>query len=57
MVDIVALLQCVRPHVTATPVRQLSHIIVAMVALGDTILGILQNLIVLIRSVLSGRRR
>src|SRR5499426_3004229 len=32
MVDIVALLQCVRPHVTSTTVRQLSRIIVAMVA-------------------------
>jgi hypothetical protein len=33
MVDIVALLQCTRPHVTATTVRQLSRIIVAMVAM------------------------
>ena len=33
MVDIVALWQCIRPHVTATPVRQLSRIIVAMVAM------------------------
>lgn len=33
MVDIVALLQCTRPHVTATTVRQLSRISVAMVAM------------------------
>jgi IS4 transposase len=33
MVDIVALLQCTRPYVTATTVRQLSRIIVAMVAM------------------------
>jgi hypothetical protein len=33
MVDIVALLQCTRPHVTAATVRQLSRIIVAMVAM------------------------
>jgi putative transposase len=33
MVDMVALLQCTRPHVTATTVRQLSRIIVAMVAM------------------------
>ena len=33
MVDIVALLHCLRPHVTATTVRQLSRIIVAMVAM------------------------
>lgn len=33
MVDIVALLQCTRPHVTATTVRQLSRIIVAMMAM------------------------
>ena len=33
MVDIVARLQCTRPHVTATTVRQLSRIIVAMVAM------------------------
>ncbi len=33
MVDIVALLQCTRPHVTATTIRQLSRIIVAMVAM------------------------
>ena len=33
MVDIVALLQCARPHVTATTVRQLSRIIVAMLAM------------------------
>jgi len=42
MVDIVALLQCVRPHVTATTVRQLSRIIVAMVAMTGrvTMLGL-----------------
>src|SRR5918911_3308357 len=33
MVDIVALLQCTRPHLTATTVRQLSRIIVALVAM------------------------
>jgi putative transposase len=33
MVDIVALLQCTRPYVTATTVRQLSRIIMAMVAM------------------------
>jgi IS4 transposase len=33
MVDIVARLQCTRPHVTATTVRQLSRIIVALVAM------------------------
>ena len=33
MVDIVALLQCVCPHVTATMVRQVSRIIIAMVAM------------------------
>jgi putative transposase len=33
MVDIVALLQCARPYVTATTVRRLSRIIVAMVAM------------------------
>jgi hypothetical protein len=33
MVDIVALLQWTRPHVTAATVRQLSRIIVAMVAM------------------------
>jgi hypothetical protein len=33
MVDIVALLQCARPHVTATMVRRLSRIIVALVAM------------------------
>jgi putative transposase len=37
MVDIVALLQCARPHVTATTVRQLSRIIVAMVAMTGRI--------------------
>jgi hypothetical protein len=30
MVDIVARLHCVRPHVTATTVRPLSRILVAM---------------------------
>ena len=42
MVDIVALLQCARPHVTATTVRQLSRIIVAMVAMTGrvTMLGL-----------------
>ena len=42
MVDIVALLQCTRPHVTATTVRQLSRIIVAMVAMTGrvTMVGI-----------------
>src|SRR5215471_6919620 len=42
MVDSVALLQCTRPHVTATTVRQLSRIIVAMVAMTGrvTMLGI-----------------
>jgi hypothetical protein len=42
MVDIVALFQCARPHVTATTVRQLSHIIVAMVAMTGrvTMLGL-----------------
>ena len=33
MVDIVALLHCTRPHLTATTVRQLSRISVAMVAM------------------------
>ena len=33
MIDIVALFQCARPHMTATTVRQLSRIIVAMVAM------------------------
>lgn len=33
MVDMVALFHCTRPHVTATTVRQLSRIIVAMVAM------------------------
>jgi len=33
MVNIVALLQCTRPHVTATTVRQLSRIIMAMMAM------------------------
>jgi putative transposase len=33
MVDIVALLHCARPHVTATTVRQLSRIIVALLAM------------------------
>jgi len=42
MVDIVALLHCLRPHVTATTVRQLSRIIVAMVAMAGrvTMVGI-----------------
>src|SRR5712691_4723702 len=42
MVNIVALLHCTRPHVTATTVRQLSRIIVAMVAMTGrvTILGL-----------------
>jgi putative transposase len=42
MVDIVALLQCTRPHMTATTVRQLSRIIVAMVAMTGrvTMLGL-----------------
>jgi putative transposase len=42
MVDIVALLPCLRPHVTATTVRQLSRIIVAMVAMTGrvTMVGI-----------------
>jgi len=41
MVDIVALLQCTRPHLTATAVRQLSRIIVALVAMTGrvTMLG------------------
>lgn len=33
MVDIVALLPCTRPHVTAPTVRQLSHIIVALLTM------------------------
>ena len=33
MVDIVALLHCARPHVTATTVRQLSRIIVALLTM------------------------
>ena len=42
MVDIVALLHCLRPHVTVTTVRQLSRIIVAMVAMTGrvTMVGI-----------------
>ena len=42
MVDIVALLHCLRPHMTATTVRQLSRIIVAMVAMTGrvTMVGI-----------------
>lgn len=32
MIDIVALLQCLCPHLSATTVRQLSHIIQAMLA-------------------------
>ena len=40
MGDIVALFQCTRPYVTATTVRQLSRIIVAMVAMtGRVTLG------------------
>jgi putative transposase len=33
MVDIIALLQCTRPHLPATTLRQLSRIIVAMVVM------------------------
>jgi len=42
MIDIVALLQCTRPYVTATTVRQLNRIIVAMVAMTGrvTMLGL-----------------
>src|SRR3989449_4872838 len=42
MVNIVALLQCTRPYVTATTVHQLSRIIVAMVAMTGrvTMLGL-----------------
>jgi putative transposase len=42
MVDIVALLQCTRPHVTAPTVRQLSRIIVGLVAMTGrvTMIGI-----------------
>ena len=42
MVDIVALFPCARPHVTATTIRQLSRIIVAMVAMTGrvTMLGL-----------------
>jgi DDE superfamily endonuclease len=42
MVDIVALLQCARPHVPATTLRQLSRIIVAMVVMTGrvTMLGL-----------------
>src|SRR5882724_10972499 len=42
MVDIVALLQCTRPYVTATTVRQLSRISVAMMAMTGrvTMLGL-----------------
>jgi len=42
MVDIVALLQCTRPHVTATTVRRLHCIIVAMVVMTGrvTMLGL-----------------
>jgi putative transposase len=42
MVDIVALLQCTRPYVTATTVRQLSRISVAMMAMTGrvTLLGL-----------------
>src|SRR5262245_3168413 len=37
MVDIVALLHCTRPHVTATTVRQLSRIIVALGAMAGRV--------------------
>ena len=42
MVDIVALLQCARPHMPATTLRQLSRIIVAMVVMTGrvTMLGL-----------------
>jgi putative transposase len=42
MVDIVALFQCARPHMPATTIRQLSRIIVAMVAMTGrvTMLGL-----------------
>jgi putative transposase len=42
MVDIVALLQCARPHVSATTLRQLSRIIVALVVMTGrvTMLGL-----------------
>ena len=42
MVNIVALLQCARPHVSATTLRQLSRIIVAMVVMTGrvTMLGL-----------------
>jgi hypothetical protein len=42
MVDIVALLQCTRPHLPATTLRQLSRIIVAMVVMTGrvTMLGL-----------------
>jgi len=42
MVDIVALLQCARPHVTATTVRRLSRVIVALVVMTGrvTMLGL-----------------
>jgi len=42
MVDMVALLHCTRPHVTATTVRQLSRVIVALVAMTGrvTMVGI-----------------
>jgi hypothetical protein len=42
MVDIVALLQCARPHVPATTLRQLSRIIVALVVMTGrvTMLGL-----------------
>lgn len=42
MVDIVALLRCARPHVSATTLRQLSRIIVAMVVMTGrvTMLGL-----------------
>ena len=37
MLDIVALLQCTRPALTATTVRQLSHIIVAVLAMSGRV--------------------
>ena len=37
MVDIVALFQCTRPYVTATTVRQLSRISVAMMAMAGRV--------------------
>jgi len=37
MVDIVALYQCLRPHVTATTLRQLSRITLALLAITGRI--------------------